>query len=256
MALREDICVVASSSSLTVYSVSRFGSPELLQVIQLDHSVGSVSVSAEGETLPLGEGADAHQPTRMLLFTASSVGINVLRLRQQQPKDILAPPTFSVDVLAEEDLKRGDVLSSKPSLPHFGGSTSRLSWIYAPSSFLDRSSASLVTGRFATPEAAPVAAAPAAPAPQSEDAATNAASSGAAKFEILSECKDVQLPSFHVMPVMDYDDGAGVVAIGNALGELAVCNYGGSLGAEVAECFRRIPVPIVVDPVGAPATFL
>ncbi|KAI0093603.1 hypothetical protein BDY19DRAFT_989164 [Irpex rosettiformis] len=246
MALREDICVVASSSSLTIYSISK-SAPELLQVIQLAHSVGSVSVSAECETLQPEEGASARQPTRMLLFTASSVGINVLRLRQQQPKDILMPPTFSVDVLAEEDLKRGDVLSSKPSLPHFGGSTSRLSWIYAPSSFLDRSSASLVTGRFATRDSPPVAvptADPAAPAPPSQGAATNATPSGV-KFEILSECKDVQLPSLHMMPVMDYDDGTGIVAIGNGLGELVVCNYGGPVGADVAECFMRIPVPVV-----------
>ena len=253
MALREDICVVASSSSLTVYSISR-SAPELMQVIQLDHSVGSVAVSAENEILPLEEKAHAHQPTRMLLFTASSVGINVLRLRQQQPKDISMPPTFSIDVLAEEDLKRGDVLSSKPSLPHFGGSTSRLSWIYAPSSFLDRSNASLVTGRFAARDTVPVTD-PATP-PNQDAAATNTTTpSSGAKFEILSEFKDSQLPSLGAMPVMDYDDGAGLVAIGNGLGELVLCNYGGSLGAEVAECFKRIPVPVVVDPVSPPVTW-
>ncbi|KAI0695932.1 hypothetical protein BC835DRAFT_923253 [Cytidiella melzeri] len=226
MALRDDICVVVSSSSLTVYSVSLNGPSELLQVIQLDHSVGNVSVSAEGETLPLEQGADT-LVTRMLLFTASSVGINVLRLRQQQPSSKDAE-LYSVDVLAEEDLKRGDLLSSKPSQPHFGGSTSRLSWLYAPSSFLDRSSSSLVTGRF-VPTAA-------------------ASPSSGAKIEILSECKDARLPSFHVMPVMDYDDGVGLVAVGNGCGELVVCSYGGSLSAEVAECFQTIPVPVVPVP--------
>jgi hypothetical protein len=284
MALRKDICVVASESSLTVYSTPSNGPCELLQVLQLDHSVTNVSVSAEDETLPLDESADAthqqQQPpspsqpqrqqrdtTRMLLFTTSSSGINVLRLREQRPKDstVASSATFSVDVLAEEDLKRGDVLSSKPSQPHFGGSNSRLAWIHAPTSFLDRTSASLVTARFvprdptvtctptapapaptptpATPDVTvtgPVAAAPGGPA----DVVTS--SGGAAKLEIMSECKSVSLPSFHFLPVLDYDDGAGLVAIGNGCGELVVCNYaGGALGREVVRCFKEVPVPVV-----------
>lgn len=230
MALREDICVVVSPSSLTVYSISPDGSAEDAQVIQLEHPVGNVSISAEGEALALDEPADVQAPTRMLLFTALAGGINVLRLRQRSHSRTSPPSSspasrdeapFSVDVLAQEDVKRGDVLSAKPSQPHFGGSTARLAWIYPPASIFDRSGASLVTGRFVARDKAD------------------------ARFEILSECKSLQLPSFSLMPVVDYDDGAGLVALGNAMGELVVCNYGGPLDEAVARCFRRIPIPVV-----------
>lgn len=249
MALREDICVVIYACGLTTYSLSPPSSgihAELLQVIKFDQSVGSVSISAENEVLPLplmdSPSTAANVPpsmTRMLLFTASSVSITVLRLRQHDPA------AFSLEVAAESELKRGDVLSARPSLPHFGGSTSRLSWVYAPTSFFDQTS-SVVTGRFVPQDPAP--------SPSSSSTATSSPSttssppsSGAAKFEIMSELKAVKLPSLHAIPVMDYDDGAGLVVIGNACGELAVCNYAGPITAELARCFTSIPIPAVVD---------
>lgn len=209
MALRGDTCVVVSPTAVRIYATSP--SAELLQTLQLDHSVAHASITSEYETLPLDE---RDMPTtRLLLFTASQVGITVLRLCQQDPT------TYSVDVVAEDDLKRGDILSSRPSLPHFGGSTARLSWIYAPTSFFDRNG-SIVTGRLH---------------PRS--------GSTPSKLEILSECKTSSLPSFHTMPVMDYDDGAGLIAIGNACGELAVCNYAGPITDNVVRCYQRIPIP-------------
>lgn len=222
MALREDICAVIYAAGLTIYALSPTEHgirAELAQAIQFDHSVGSVSVSAEGEALPLLDDTADQGATRMLLFTASSASITVLRLRQHATSAV-----FSLDVVAESELKRGDVLSARPSLPRLGGSTSRLSWVYAPTSFFDRSS-SLVTGRFVPRD-------PSSPA-------------SGAKFEIVSECRGATLPSLHAMPVMDYDDGAGLVVVGNACGELALCNYAGPVTADLVRCFRAIPVPVV-----------
>lgn len=227
MALREDICLVIYPCSLTIYSLSHTGGidtqPEPLQTLKFDHSVGSVSTSAEDEALPLPDGSADVPLTRMLLFAASSVSITVLRLRQHDAA------AFSLDVVAGSQLKRGDVLAARPSLPHFGGSTSRLSWLYAPTSFFDRTS-SLVVGRFVPRD-------PSSP-------------SSGAKLEIVSECKDVKLPSLHALPVMDYDDGAGIVVVGNACGELAVCNYAGPMSVELTRCFRSLPVPPDVSATG------
>ena len=70
-----------------------------------------------------------------------------------------------------------------------------------------------------------------------------AGAGSASKIELLSECKDWRLPSLHAMPVMDFDDGMGLFAIGNAVGELAVCNYGGPLTDGILSCLRPLPIP-------------
>ena len=36
-----------------------------------------------------------------------------------------------------------------------------------------------------------------------------------------------------------------LVVLGNACGELAVCSYAGPVDADLARCFRAVPVPIV-----------
>lgn len=64
-------------------------------------------------------------------------------------------------------------------------------------------------------------------------------------LEIVTECKDNRLPSLHAMPVMDFDDGMGLVAVGNAIGELALCNYGGPLTARMASCLQPLPFPTI-----------
>lgn len=267
MALRENLAVVISPSSLTVYSLSlntHVKAVELLQVITFDHSVGSVSISAEDEALPPesetekerananAERGDSQSsllpsppppaPTRMLLFTAASTSITVLRLQQHDAT------VFSLEAIAESQLKRGDILSSRPSLPHFGGSIARVSWIYAPTSFFDRS-ASLVTGRFVSSSSSSTSSSSSSPLlspTRPPSSSTPPSSPSNAKFEIMSECKDAQLPGFHAMPVMDYDDGAGLVVLGNACGELAVCNYAGPVTDALVRCFKPIPVPVAL----------
>lgn len=229
MALRDDICVVIYSSGLIIYSLSSADGLDaaLVQAIKFDHTMGSVSASAESEALPSFNEPAEDPRTRMLLFTASSLSITVLRLRQHATKDS-APASpqsapFALEAVAQSELKRGDVLSARPSLPRFGGSASRISWVYTPNLYLFPSS-SLVTGRLV-------------PVPSSASSPANA------KFEITSECTSARLPALHALPVMDYDDGSGVVVVGNACGELALCNYAGPVSAALARCFKDIPVP-------------
>lgn len=204
MAVRSDFCVVARSNTLSVYSLVQ-GVAEHVQDLKFDHSLGSVSVSAEG--------ASSSVNSRLQLFVTTSHGMHVYKVTQDDSG------TFAADLITQEVMKQSQLITSTPSLPRFGSSSSYLAWTNTPTSFFDRQSHVMI-GRV-------------------EDSDET----GATQVKVISECKDYRLPSLHAMPVMDFDDGMGLVAIGNACGELALCNYGGALSSKIADCLRPLPIP-------------
>ncbi|KIP09493.1 hypothetical protein PHLGIDRAFT_316246 [Phlebiopsis gigantea 11061_1 CR5-6] len=204
MALRDDLCVVARSSVLSVYSLAA-PHPALVQDLRFDHALGSVAVSASAAA-PLS-----------LLITSHS-GLHVYTVSQD------ASGAYVADLVAEEALKASTLLTSAPALPRVGASASHVAWTSTPASFFDRQ-ARIVIARVSRDNAAP------------------AGARCPSKIELLSECKDWRLPSLSAMPVMDLDDGMGILAVGNALGELAICNYGGALTEPILGCLRPLPIP-------------
>lgn len=214
MALRGDLCVVARSNVLSVYSLVSAG-PEHLQDLRFDHPLGSVAVSASSAA-SLQDPGNTSSPLHLLITSHS--GLHVFSVSQDQSG------AFVSELVAEEALKQSAVLTSTPSLPRFGASASHVVWTNTPASFFDRKSHVMI-GRISPND-------------------TSAGAGSASKIELLSECKDWRLPSLNAMPVMDFDDGMGLFAIGNALGELAVCNYGGPLNSTVLDCLRPLPIPV------------
>ncbi|PSS06882.1 hypothetical protein PHLCEN_2v3510 [Hermanssonia centrifuga] len=217
MTLRDGICAVVIGETLYIHSLLADGRTELAQTIYLSHVVGNVVISGESESSPVSDAATA--PERFQLFITNKTGIYVYSVRQQDST------TFSADLIVEEETKLGASQSARPSYPLFGGSTSRVSWIYAPTSFFDRQP-HLVTAKI-----------------QRKDGETKTC---AAELSVVSECKDSKLPALYTLPVMHYDDGAGLMAIGNACGQLALCSFGGSMPSGLAGCFRDVPVPRMV----------
>ena len=213
MALRDDLCVVARSSVLSVYSLAA-PHPQLVQDLRFDHALGSLAVSAPSAT-PLPH---SRKTSPLSLLITSHSGLHVYNVSQDPSGAYVA------DLVAEEALKQSAVLTSAPALPRLGASASHVAWTSTPASFFDRQ-ARIMIARVSPDDAAP------------------AGARCPSKIELLSECKDWRIPSLSAMPVMDFDDGMGLLAVGNALGELAICNYGGPLTAAILGCPRPLPIP-------------
>ncbi|EKM55409.1 uncharacterized protein PHACADRAFT_256020 [Phanerochaete carnosa HHB-10118-sp] len=228
MALREDICVVARSNILSIYSLAS-GEPALVQDLHFDHALGNVAFAAEAAP----EVVQDKNTARLQLLITSHSGLHVYSVSQDESG------AFVSRLVAEEAVKQSTILTSSPQLPRFGGSASHVAWTNTPKSFFDRQSHVFV---------ARVVATPAAPSADSADAGRDTAREATpaaqeSKLEVLMECKDSRLPSLNAMPVMDFDDGVGIIAIGNALGELALCSYGVPLTPQFVDCLRPVPIP-------------
>lgn len=216
MALRDDLCVVARSNVLSVYSLVS-GQAELVQDLRFDHALGSVAVSEESAAAP--QRSHRGPAYRLQLLITSHSGLHVYSVNQDDAG------AFVSELVAEEALKQSNILATRPSMPRFGGSASHVAWTNTPASFFDRSSQVMIARI------------------QPNDTSSSSPCSSGSKLEILSECKDHRLPSLHALPVMDFDDGMGLIAIGNGCGELALCSYGGPLTDRLATCLRPLPIP-------------
>ncbi|GJE87200.1 hypothetical protein PsYK624_032830 [Phanerochaete sordida] len=223
MALRDDLCVVARANVLSIYAVGH-GEPVLVQDLPFDHALGTVAFAAS---------APASGSARLQLLITSHGGLHVYSVRQD------AAGRFVSRLVAEEALKQSALLAGAPQLPRFGGSAAHVAWAKTPASFFDRQS-HLCVARVVPADAPP---------PAGVDAAADRAAKGDApalesRLELLAECRDFRLPSMHAMPVMDFDDGVGLLAVGNALGEVALCSYGARVSARFVDCLRPLPVPM------------
>ena len=214
MTIRKGTCAVVTPDTLQMYSLPTRGEATLLQVLQLTHVVENVSISKEMEALPVD--ADEDTSDHFLLTITNKTGVFVYRVQRNDGM------SFSAEVIAErEELGDSATQPSKPALPCFGGSSSRVSWICPPSSLFDRNSRLVTAQVVATEETTSVA-----------------------KLSVLSECKATNLPSLYAMPVMDFDDGAGLLAIGNGFGQLALCSFNGPLPEDYHTCLQPIPIPV------------
>ena len=214
MAVRSGVCAVVTPDTIEMYALSAGGEATLLQVLQLTHAVENVSISNEAEALPFDPvNGDAHRS--FMLTVTNKTGVFVYQVQRKGD-------SFSAEVVAErEEVSDAASRPSKPAYPCFGGSSSRVSWIYPPSSLFDRQSR-LVTAQIIPSEV----------------------NSSMARLAILSECKATDLPSLYAMPVMDFDDGVGLLAIGNGFGQLALCSFNGSLPQDYNTCLQPIPIPV------------
>lgn len=228
MALRDGLCVVARSNILSIYSLAS-GEPELVKDLRFDHALGNVAFAAE--SAPAVQEVKG-STSRLQLLITSHGGLHVYSVSQDDSG------AYVSRLVAEEALKQSATLTSQPQLPRFGGAASHVAWTNTPKSFFDRT-AHIFVARVA------------APVPEAKDAAKDGAREPAAaqesKLEVLVSCKDARLPSLHAMPVMDFDDGVGLIAVGNALGELALCSYGAPMTPQFVDCLRPLPVPLASD---------
>lgn len=215
MALRDGVCAVATSDALHIYSLPTDGVEcALLQVLPLSHVAESVAFSKGTEDLPSSEAESSR--SRFLVFVTNKLGLYVYRVLED------AAGSFAAEVVSEREEPAGTSQSSRPAYPCFGNSSSQVAWIYPPTSFFDRQSR-LVTAKI------------------QQDPTPSA--SCAAQLSVTFESKDAKLPSLHAMPVMDFDDGAGLLALGNGFGHLALYSFGGVLPPDYSQCLQRIPIP-------------
>ena len=216
MALRDTTCAVATPDALHIYSLPNESEEcALLQVLPLSHVADSVAFSKGAETVPSSE-ADVSRAC-FRAFITNKTGLYVYEVLED------AAGSFTAEVISElEEPTDASSRSSKPTHPCFGNSSSQVAWIYPPTSLFDRQSR-LVTAKI-----------------QCDSTPTP---SCAAKLSVLYESKATELPSLYAMPVMDFDDGAGLLAIGNGFGHLALYSFGGVLPPDYSQCLRSIPIP-------------
>lgn len=216
MALRDGVCAVATSDALHIYSLPTDGGEcALLQVLPLSHVAESVAFSKGTEDSHSSE-TDCSR-SRFQVFVTNKLGLYVYRVLED------AEGSFAAEVVSErEEPADASSRSSRPAYPCFGNSSSQVAWIYPPTSLFDRQSR-LVTAKIQRD-----------PTP---------AASCAAKLSVLFESNAAELPSLYAMPVMDFDDGAGLLAIGNGFGHLALYSFGGVLPPDYSQCLQRLPTP-------------
>lgn len=221
MTLRENICAVVTPDTLHIYALPVAGEAALLQTLYLSHVVENAAMSKEQEGSPLAC-TNMETSEEFLLFITNKAGLYVYRILQQT-----ALNTFSAEMIVEEETTESNSSRSpRSAFPCFGGSASRVSWIRPPASLFDRQSG-IVTAQMQ----------------RTEDG--DFVSQCQAKLAVVAEFKSAGLPSLHSMPVMDFDDGAGLLVVGNSRGQLALCNFGGPLPDDYCQCLREIPIPLV-----------
>lgn len=235
MALRDELCVVARSNVLSIYALAS-GEATLLQDLHFDHALGSVAFA------PASASAAAPGAGLQLLITSHG-GLHVYSVQRD------ASGAFVSRAVAQEALKQSAVLAGAPQLPRVGGSAAHVAWAKTPASFFDRE-ARLFVARVVAPAAGAVPCAgtaqEATAAPREDKDAEPApvpAPVPESRLEVLVDCKHARLPGLHAMPVMDFDDGVGIIVLGNALGELALCTYGAPLTSRFVDCLRPLPIP-------------